>query len=143
MEVGWEMMRTLLVEQWRLVDRALVERYQQQCGEGEAAIDDGHDPLKVVSRLGVIYLPRQVCYRKDGSTPHAAGQHGFAAARGTGDHPGLARMGVSVAPRPVVRVGATLVGLDDARATGLVGNASTALGRYPRVADPCRRAGRG
>lgn len=70
MEVGWEMMRTLLVEQWRLTDQALVAQYRQEHGETEVVVDDGHDPLKVVSRLGVVYLPRQVCYHK-GEAHHA------------------------------------------------------------------------
>ena len=59
-EVGWEAMRHLLVEQWRLTDNRLVERFRgQQAG---VTLGDGHDLLKVASRLGVVYLPRQVCY---------------------------------------------------------------------------------
>jgi len=48
-EIGWTAMRQLLVEQFR----------QKQT---EAVIEDGHDTLKVASRMGVVYLPRQVCY---------------------------------------------------------------------------------
>jgi hypothetical protein len=77
MEVGWEMMRTLLVEQWRLMDQALVERHQSQPVEGEVVVGDGHDPLKVVSRLGVVYLPRQVCYRKDNEQHFMPGNAGL------------------------------------------------------------------
>ncbi len=63
-EVGWEMMRTLLVEQWRLTDQALVTRYCEENGATEVITGDGYDSLKVVSRLGVVHLPRQVCYRQ-------------------------------------------------------------------------------
>jgi hypothetical protein len=60
MEVGWEAMRTLLVEQWRLTDELLVAQFRQ--AQAKATIADGCDSLKVVSRLGVVHLPRQVCY---------------------------------------------------------------------------------
>jgi hypothetical protein len=60
MEVGWEAMRTLLVEQWHLTDELLVAQFRQ--AQAGATIGDGYDPLKVVSRLGVVHLPRQVCY---------------------------------------------------------------------------------
>jgi len=59
-EVGWEAMRRLMVEQWRLTDAWLVERFRQE--QVSAVAGDGYDALKVVSRLGVVYLPRQVCY---------------------------------------------------------------------------------
>lgn len=58
--VGWEAMRTLLVEQWRLTDQELVQRFRQ--AHPSATVGDGYDTLKVVSRLGVVQLPRQVCY---------------------------------------------------------------------------------
>lgn len=61
MEVGWETMRRLMVEQWRLTDRLLVERFRQ--GHPEIVTGDGYDALKVASRLGILQLPRQVCYR--------------------------------------------------------------------------------
>ena len=52
MEVGWAAMRTLLVEQWRLMDQVLVEHYRQE--HPGIVTGDGHDALKVVSRLGVV-----------------------------------------------------------------------------------------
>jgi len=61
MDVGWEAMRTLMVEQWRLTDRLLVERFRKE--HPKVVNGDGHDPLKVASRLGILQLPRQVCYR--------------------------------------------------------------------------------
>jgi len=63
-EVGWEMMRSLLVEQWRLTDQALVRRYCEEHGGTEVITGDGYDPLKVACRFGVVHLPRQVCYRQ-------------------------------------------------------------------------------
>ena len=59
-EVGWEAMRALLVEQWRLTDQMLVTRFRQ--AQAGATSGDGYDALKVASRLGVVHLPRQVCY---------------------------------------------------------------------------------
>ena len=53
-------MRNLLVEQWRLTDDLLVAGFRQQ--QSGVTLGDGYDPLKVASRLGVVYLPRQVCY---------------------------------------------------------------------------------
>ena len=60
MTVGWEAMRSLLVEQWRLTDQLLVARFRQE--QVGATSGDGYDSLKVASRLGVVSLPRQVCY---------------------------------------------------------------------------------
>jgi len=63
-EVGWALMRQLLVEQWRLTDRVLVKAYQE--GHRDAVVrEDGYDELRVVSRFGVIQLPRQVCYHAE------------------------------------------------------------------------------
>ena len=59
-EVGWEAMRNLMVEQWRLTDQLLVARFRRE--QTGATSGDGYDLLKVASRLGVVYLPRQVCY---------------------------------------------------------------------------------
>lgn len=59
-ETGMILMRHLLVEQWKLADKLLVEQYQQT--QSEPVIADGYDTLKVASRIGLISLPRQVCY---------------------------------------------------------------------------------
>jgi len=59
-EVGWEAMRNLMVEQWRLTDELLVRQFRQE--QAGATLGDGYDSLKVASRLGVVRLPRQVCY---------------------------------------------------------------------------------
>ncbi len=62
-EVGWDAMRHLMVEQWRLTDQLLVERFRQE--HAGAVLGDGYDTLKVASRLGVVDLSRQVCYLPD------------------------------------------------------------------------------
>jgi hypothetical protein len=63
-EVGWALMRQLIVEQWRLTDQALVRAYQEQ-QRGTWVTADGYDELQVVGRFGVIQLPRQVCYNAE------------------------------------------------------------------------------
>jgi hypothetical protein len=68
MEIGWAAMRTLLAEQWRLTDQALVARYRRD--HPGVVAGDGYDSLKVVSRLGVVYLPRQVCYQRGEAAHH-------------------------------------------------------------------------
>ncbi|HLB47745.1 MAG TPA: hypothetical protein VJL59_12125 [Anaerolineales bacterium] len=79
-EVGWEAMRNLMVEQWRLTDTLLVERFRQE--QAEATVGDGYDSLKVASRLGVVHLPRQVCYRP------GADQHTLPGNAGLPEHGG-------------------------------------------------------
>jgi hypothetical protein len=59
-EVGISIMRRLFMEQWKLSDKLLVEQCQRE--KSESVIDDGFDDLKVASRIGIVYLPRQVCY---------------------------------------------------------------------------------
>ena len=59
-EIGWRAMRQLLVEQWKLSDEQLVEQFRQ--GQNEAVVSDGFEDLKVASRIGIVHLPRQVCY---------------------------------------------------------------------------------
>jgi hypothetical protein len=59
-EVGWEAMRQMLVAQWGQTDALLVGRFRQE--QAGTTLGDGYDPLKVASRLGVVHLPRQVCY---------------------------------------------------------------------------------
>jgi hypothetical protein len=80
MEVGWETMRTLMVEQWRLTDRLLVERFRQE--HPEIVTGDGYDRLKVASRLGILQLPRQVCYQP------GADQHTLPGNAGLPEHAG-------------------------------------------------------
>lgn len=58
-EIGWEAMRQLMVEQWRLTDKFLVERFRQE--QAGAVTGGEYDLLKVASRLSVMQLPRQVC----------------------------------------------------------------------------------
>ncbi len=80
MAVGWEAMRSLLVEQWRLTDQVLVARFRQE--QAGATSGDGYDSLKVASRLGVVYLPRQVCYLSDEARHLLPGNQGLPAHAG-------------------------------------------------------------
>lgn len=73
--VGWDAMRSLLVEQWRLTDHQLVARFR--AAHPHATQADGADPLKVASRLGVVYLPRQVCYLPDADQHTLPGNAGL------------------------------------------------------------------
>jgi len=59
-EIGVNLMRHLLIEQWKLSDEMLVEQFRQE--QNEPVIEDGFDDLKVASRVGIVQLPRQVCY---------------------------------------------------------------------------------
>jgi hypothetical protein len=80
LEVGWAAMRQLLVEQWCLTDQLLVARFRQ--AQGGTTRGDGYDPLKVVSRLGVVQLPRQVCYLPDAKCHVLPGNAGLPAHTG-------------------------------------------------------------
>ncbi|MGB9880493.1 MAG: hypothetical protein ACPLRM_07005 [Anaerolineae bacterium] len=79
-EVGWEAMRNLMVEQWRLTDQSLVARFRRE--HAGATSGDGYDPLKVASRLGVVYLPRQVCYLPEEDRHLLPGNQGLPAHAG-------------------------------------------------------------
>ncbi len=59
---GWEAMRALMIGQWQLTDEMMVARY---CEQAPGTTRDGHDPLKVACRLGLVWLPRQKCYDPD------------------------------------------------------------------------------
>ncbi|MFZ5912385.1 MAG: hypothetical protein ACOYYU_20460, partial [Chloroflexota bacterium] len=59
-EIGWEALRHLMVEQWRLSDGLLVEEFRRE--QAGAVVGDGYGLLKVASRMGVVQMPRQVCY---------------------------------------------------------------------------------
>jgi len=61
MDIGWQTMRRLMIELWQLTDQMLVARFCQEQAP-DVVVGDGYDPLKVVSRLGVLHLPRRVCY---------------------------------------------------------------------------------
>jgi len=60
METGWEAMRHLMIEQWRMTDDLMVNCFRQE--HAGMVVGDGYDTLKVASRLGVLHLPRQVSY---------------------------------------------------------------------------------
>lgn len=78
--LGWDAMRSLLVEQWRRTDQHLVARFRAQ--HRGASVGDGYDLLKVASRFGVINLPRQVCYLSDADQHTLPGNAGLPAHTG-------------------------------------------------------------
>ena len=81
-ETGWALIRRLLVEQWRGVDEAWVLAYGAQQGGTVVVAKDGHDPLKVASRFGVVQLPRQVCYDPGRECHGLPGNQGLPAHQG-------------------------------------------------------------
>jgi Uncharacterised protein family (UPF0236) len=56
---GQEVMRHLLQRQWERVDQQLVDNYRELFPLSQIK-GDGHDPIKVASRIGLLHLPRQV-----------------------------------------------------------------------------------
>jgi hypothetical protein len=98
-------MRQLLVEQWRLTDQQLVARFRQD--QAGTTSGDGYDPLKVVSRLGVVQLPRQVCYLPGAKAMSCPAMPAHRRGQVT---PGFARMGLFVAADLPFGSGARLLG---------------------------------
>ena len=61
LDKGHEIMRHMFLSQCHLVDQQLAEKRQHS--DTECIVQfDGNDPLKIASRLGLLQLPRQVCY---------------------------------------------------------------------------------
>ena len=61
LDKGHEIMRHMFLSQCRLVDQHLAEKRQHSDADCYVQFD-GSDPLKIASRLGILQLPRQVCY---------------------------------------------------------------------------------
>lgn len=70
--VGQDVMRHLMKSQWEEVDLLPVEAYQRRF-PSEAITRDGHETLRMACRLGVVYLPRQVCYNEELETHEMPG----------------------------------------------------------------------
>jgi hypothetical protein len=79
--VGWALMCQLMVEQWRFTDQALLAAYHEQHRDTPVSAD-GYEDLKVVSRFGVVQLPRQVCYEVGEGYPVVPGNAGLPAYAG-------------------------------------------------------------
>ena len=119
MEVGWEAMRPLLVEQWRLSDELLVRRFRQE--HAGAMVGDGYDRLKVASRLGVVHLPRQVCYLPGADRHHLPGNAGLP------EHEGQV----------------TTRGLQDCHQSCRLARLNVCWGGWPMIRRSCRKRSRG
>ena len=63
---GWHIMRQLFLKQWEVIEQRQLQRRRDNAAVQPIRLD-GKDPLKVVSRLGILELPRQVCV--DPTTP--------------------------------------------------------------------------
>ena len=61
LDKGHEIMRHMFLSQCQLVDQQLAEKRQHSDTDCIVQLD-GNDPLKIASRLGILHLPRQVCY---------------------------------------------------------------------------------
>ena len=61
LDKGHEIMRHMFLSQCELVDQQLAEKRQHSDADCHVQFD-GDDPLKIASRLGILQLPRQVCY---------------------------------------------------------------------------------
>ena len=61
LDKGHEIMRRMFLSQCQLVDQQLAEKRQHSDADCNVQFD-GDDPLKIASRLGLLQLPRQVCY---------------------------------------------------------------------------------
>ena len=106
-------MRQLIVEQWRLTDRALVTAYQER--HGEAAVrEDSYDELQVISRFGVIQLPRQVCYNAEAGCHVLPGNTALPPHTGQVTTQGLQEWGLFVTARRPVCDRAAVVRVVDA-----------------------------
>jgi hypothetical protein len=61
LDKGHEIMRLMFLSQCQLVDQQLAERRGHSNPDCRVQFD-GDEPLKIASRLGILQLPRQVCY---------------------------------------------------------------------------------
>ena len=61
LDKGHEIMRHMFLSQCQLVDQQLAEKRQHSDADCHVQFD-GDDPLKIASRLGILHLPRQLCY---------------------------------------------------------------------------------
>ncbi|MFC1717173.1 hypothetical protein ACFL6S_26165 [Candidatus Poribacteria bacterium] len=61
LDKGHEIMRHMFLSQCHLVDQQLAEKREHSGSDCNVQFD-GNDPLKIASRLGILQLPRQVCY---------------------------------------------------------------------------------
>jgi hypothetical protein len=59
-QTGNAILRRVLQAQWELIDAALVIQHRQR-GVPQPVAADGHEPVTVASRFGILTLSRQVC----------------------------------------------------------------------------------
>jgi len=61
LDKGHEIMRHMFLSQCKFVDHQLADRREHSDADCNVEFH-GSDPLKIASRLGIMQLPRQVCY---------------------------------------------------------------------------------
>ena len=61
LDKGHEIMRCMFLSQCELVDQQLTDKRKHSDADCNVEFD-GSDSLKIASRLGILHLPRQVCY---------------------------------------------------------------------------------
>ncbi len=61
--IGHEIMRELLIAQWEIADQQQVEAYRDNLAP-EVVKLDGYDSQRIACRLGILHLPRQVCFHE-------------------------------------------------------------------------------
>jgi len=61
LDKGHEIMRHMFLSQCQLVDQQLADKREHSDADCHVQLD-GSDSLKIASRLGILELPRQVCY---------------------------------------------------------------------------------
>lgn len=60
LQEGWHIMRQLFLKQWEVIEQRQLQRRLDNAAVQPIQLD-GKDSLKVVSRLGILELPRQAC----------------------------------------------------------------------------------
>lgn len=76
-DIGGEMNQHLFLENWRLTDQAFTTRYREDHALTDGVTCDGFDHVKVLSRFGVVHLPRQVCKNAKGDQHVLPGNAGL------------------------------------------------------------------
>jgi hypothetical protein len=63
MRQGWEIMRQLYLKQWQIIEQRQLQALMSDTASEPIQLD-GKESLKIISRLGILELPRQVCFEQ-------------------------------------------------------------------------------
>ena len=117
-QTGNAILRRVLQAQWELIDAALVAQHRQR-GVPQPVAADGHEPVTVASRFGILTLSRQVCQHGP-AQPHVLPGNAVLP-----PHHGI-----------IITRGLHLLGLLTAAGTPLCVRSAAAWMADPRGADP-------